>query len=301
MDDQTLAQALRTRIAQHEPPLGLTAAAVLRAGRRSLLRRRLTGTGGALAVVAAIVVAAGYLLTPAVGQSAAPVLIPGCRLPGGGLINSVVQQVEFYRPEWQSSFAPPRAPIDGACPVPDRSPGSYPLTCPPGSQPDGDLRARTTLTCFLRDQVDSLAPGAGLGPLQGPDGSEPLTAFPGLNGGYEASAVLTDGSGAGGLVVIVTTMPQFEQVPSSDQCAFVGCERRPDRDGAALAVFRTGGPGGFEAITVYAYRGGSVVAITSTNDDRAYGGPFRPVPALSEPDLTTLALATLAVDLPHGP
>ncbi|MBV1856740.1 hypothetical protein [Catellatospora tritici] len=302
MDDQTLAQALRSRIAQDEPPIGLTASRVLRAGRRARLRRRVAGAGGALGLLGVIAVATAYLLTPTGGQSAAPSLVPGCQVSGGAMINSVVQRVEFYRPEWEASFPPPSAPVSGTCPVPDSSPAAYPLHCPAGLNSDSDLLARAKLTCFLREQLAVLDPDAEPGPLQGPEGGNPLYAYPRMNGGYEASAVLADRDGAGGLVVTVTTMSEFEQAPSPAQCATVGCERRADRDGMALAVFHLGGPGGgFEALTVYAYRDGVVVALTSTNDDRAYGGPFRSAPTFTEEQLTTLALALLETDVTHAP
>ncbi|MEV0902432.1 hypothetical protein [Actinoplanes sp. NPDC049802] len=275
MHEADMHQALKTYATDGEPPLALTAAGVLTAGRRSRRNRRLAGVAGAgLAIVLAGL--AGFV----VHDNATP----GRRTPVAG-------------PEFGAA---------GPCPFPPgaRPPGTIAADEP--LSPELADWAATKVTCYLNEELPRLLPSARFAPMPGvPAGA--LIAFshggePPWGNRVDALALIRDAAGTGDLTVMVGVADRSAGAEAADACrrTQVGeCTVRNGPDGVTVTVGTEadGTPADLpRTCVVRVYRGHSeiYVQVSSTDQQAVDGGAprkTRPEPVLTEDQAVQLALS----------
>jgi hypothetical protein len=264
-----------------EPPLRLTPAGLLDAGRRAQRRQRLVRGGGASATALVAALAAAAL--PGLGAG------PGGGVSGGGTSLAPAASATTGRahppaapPKASRQVAPPRV---SAATGPPRAGGPIPPRAAPSTEPRAVAAAR--LTAALRAALH--VPG-GLTARPAQDSGMPVLVVWPSQGGFKAIADLVSAAGTGGVVVYVSGVPAGP----------VRCPR-PDRtstcqlqDGNAISISQQTLTDGTTRWSVTAVRPDhSSVGITASNAQIAAldgGGARLRQPPLSVQQLTALAL-----------
>ncbi|MGX6606642.1 hypothetical protein ACWKSP_31640 [Micromonosporaceae bacterium Da 78-11] len=268
MQEAEVRYALKAYVSDGEPAMGLTAGAVLTAGRRSRRTRRLAGFAGAgLAVAlagAGVVSVSGGSSAGADFAAAAP-----CPAPPGS------------RPA--AAFAAGR-----------------PLT------PELVRWATTRLTCFLGDEVPRLLPAARYAQVPGAQAG-PLTGFslggePPWGNRVDAMALIRDAEGTGDLMISVGVADRSTAAQDVDSCRrdqAAKCTVRNGPNGETVLLGTEHDPlpaGNPRNFVVRVYRGHSEISVQVSNTDRrsVHGAApvaTRPEPVLSADQAVQLALS----------
>lgn len=267
MLETSLHSALQAFVSENEPPMGLTSAEVLAAGRRSRRRYRLAAFGGGLAAAALAV--------------AAIVVVP--------------QELRPSEPAF-AALAP--------CSTP---PGDRPADVVDPTRPFSSSMAAwatDSLTCALADMIPRLLPHARFAAMPGVQAG-PLVGYalggkPPWGNRADAIALVHDSDGTGYLSVSVAVSSA-----TAAQEAVASCQQNPPcqvleaRPGITLLVQETlpTSPGDPHVIWADAYQGQTDVHVQLDNTDlrSVDGGP--PAPTRDQPVLTV----DQAVDLARSP
>ncbi|MCU7722504.1 hypothetical protein ODJ79_02135 [Actinoplanes sp. KI2] len=268
MQETDMRQALTEYVSDGEPAMGLTAAAVLTAGRRSRRTRRLAGVAGA--GLAAALVGAGV------------VVVAGGGFPG-------------------SDFA-----AAAPCPSPPGSRPAGSVAADKPLSPELARWAATSLTCYLRQEVPRLLPAAKFAQVPGAKAG-PLTGFslggePPWGNRVDALALIRDAAGTGDLTVTVGVVDQSDAAREKESCrtekaAKCTVQRGPNGETVLLGTERDPlPPDNPRNYVVRVYRGHSEIYVQVSNTDRqpANGGApaaTRPKPVLSADQAVQLALS----------
>lgn len=267
MQETEVQEALKAYASDGEPAMGLTAGAVLAAGRRSRRTRRLAGfagTGLAAALVgAAVVVVSGGGSSSADFAAAAPCPVrPGSRPPG---------VIAANRP------LPPKV-VEWAA---------------------------TSLTCYLNEELPRLLPGATFAQVPGAPAG-PLLGFslggePPWGNRVDAMALIRDAEGTGDLTVTVGVLNPTEAAREEDNCqretvAKCTVQRGPNGETVLLGTerdpLRAGDPRNF---IVRVYRSHSEINVQVSNTDRQSVNGAAPVATRPEPVLSADQAVQLAL------
>ncbi|WP_229070986.1 hypothetical protein [Actinoplanes sp. DH11] len=268
MQETDVRHALQEYVTDGEPAMGLTADAMLTAGRRSRRTRRLAGVGGAgLAVALA-------------GAGAAVVT-------GTGLLG-------------------PNFAAASPCPSPPGSRPAGTVAADRALPPELVEWAATSVTCHLTTEVPRLLPAAEYAQAPGVEAA-PLAGFslggePPIGNRVDAMALIRDAAGTGDLSVSVGVVDRSLGAKAADDCRrseWFPCSVRtgPNREIVLLSTeddsLSATEPRNF---VVRVYRGHSEISVQASNTDRkAVGdGPpvaTRPMPVLSAEQAVQLALS----------
>ena len=265
MRETDVRDALKTYVTDGEPAMGLTADAVLTAGRRSRRIRRVAAFGAFLAGVG--VVATVYAGTSTGGEDyavAAPCPVqPGPR-PSGAV--AADRPLSPEQVEWAAAN----------------------LTC----------YLNDELSRLLPEAEFGRVPGAPAGPLVGfSHGGQPP-----WGNRVDALALFRDAEGAGDLMVTVGVLDEPEAARAEDECRrerVSKCTVRSGPDGAIVLVGTEADSTPAEEPRNYlvrVYRGHTEIYVQVSNTDRRAvdgGAPAatRPEPVLSEDQAVELALS----------
>jgi hypothetical protein len=272
--------ALHAYVRTGEPPMSISAAGLLRAGRSRRRWRISLLTGGSAALVA-VTITGTLVLNPAGGagtpeppapMSAAEILA-GCTVPPAD---------------------PARSPV--APSSPGTQVGRMPLKQAPDPTSDFDPVLAARMSCFLADHLTTTLPDAGYLPLYGP---LPLVFYRGGEAPYAANAQIVDELGTSSLILAVH--PQTEEPPSQESLDSKGFTRRTGPHGEFIQVSESVSPqgqsdAGVIVTNIYVFTGATqvVASITNTNDRMDSNGAgvlARPTPALTLDQLIALACA----------
>lgn len=268
MQETEMHHALKAYVSDGEPAMGLTADAVLAAGRRSRRTRRLAGFAGA--GLAAALLGAGV------------VVVSGGSSPGAGF----------------EAAAP--------CPFPpgSRPPGVIAANRP--FPPELVEWAATSLTCYLNDEVPRLLPAATYAQMPGAQAG-PLTGFslggePPWGNRVDSMTLIRDAEGTGDLTVTVGVVDRSVAAREKASCqrekaAKCTVQNGPNGETVLLGTERDPLPAGNPRnFVVRVYRGHSEINVQVSNTDRqsvngAAPVATRPKPVLSADQAVQLALS----------
>jgi hypothetical protein len=266
MQEAEVRDALTAYVRDGEPAMGLTADAVLTAGRRSRRARRLAGFTGA-GLVAALV---GTGVAVVSGSSG------GTDFTAAG----------------PCPFAPGSRPAGAIA-------ADRPLT------PELVEWATRSLTCHLNDEVPRLLPTARYAQVPGAPAG-PLLAFslggaPPFGNRVDAMALIRDAEGTGDLTVSVGVVDRSAAAEEKESCrsekaAKCTVQKGPNGETVLLGTERDPLPAGNPRnFVVRVYRGHSEIYVQASNTDRQSDGrgpvPTRPQPVLSADQTVQLALS----------
>jgi hypothetical protein len=263
MQETDMHHALKQYVSDGEPAMGLTADAVLTAGRRSRRTRRLAGfawAGLAAALVGAgVVVVSGGSSTGANFAAAVPCPVPPGSRPPGVIAAGQPLPAELVR--W----------------------------------------AATSLTCYLNDEVPRLLPAATYARMPGAQAG-PLTGFTLGGDRVDSMTLIRDADGTGDLTVTVAVVDRSQAAQEKDSCLSeraAKCTVRsgPNGETVLLATERDPlPPGNPRNFVVRVYRGHSEIYVQVSNTDRqsvngAAPVATRPQPVLSADQAVQLGLS----------
>jgi hypothetical protein len=267
MQEAEVQRALKTYVGQGEPVMGLTADAVLAAGRRSRRTRRLAGFVGAGLAVAL----AG---TAAVAVS------------GSG---STVSDFAAAEP----------------CPVSPGSRPAGTIAADRPLAPVLVNWAATSLTCYLADEVPRLLPAATYAQVPGvPAG--PLVGFshggePPFGNRVDAMALIRDAQGTGDLSVTVGVVERSEAARAKANCRTETLSRctvqtGPHGETVLLDTEAESTPAGEPRnFVVFVYRGRTEINVQASNTDRQSRNGGAPVATRQQPVLSANQTVQLAL------
>jgi hypothetical protein len=268
MHETEMQDALQAFVHDGEPGMGLTAAGVLAAGRRSRRTRRLAGFAGvglavALAGTGVVMVSTGG--STGVDYAAAA----SCPFPAG---------------------ARPSGAIAADRPL----------------SPEQVEWATTSLTCHLNEQVPRLLPTARFARVPGAPAG-PLVGFshggqPPWGNRVDALALIRDAEGTGDLTISIGVVEPSSAAQAVDECrrgtaARCSVQRGPNGETVLLSTEADSGrPEAQRNVIVRVYRGHSEINLQVSNTDRqsVNGLPpvaTRPDPVLSADQAVRLALS----------
>jgi len=263
MQETEMHHALKEYVSDGEPAMGLTADAVLMAGRRSRRTHRLAGFAGA--GLAAALIGAGLVVVSDGGS------------PGADY----------------AAAAP--------CPFPpgSRPPGAIAANRP--LPPDVVQWAATSLTCYLNDEVPRLLPAATYAQVPGAQAG-PLTGFTLGGNRVDSVALIRDAEGTGDLTVTVGVVDQSEAAREKAGCLSERAAKCTVQSGPHGETVLLGTehdplpPGSPRNFVVRVYRGHSEIYVQVSNTDRrsvngAAPVATRPKPVLSAEQAVQLALS----------
>jgi hypothetical protein len=268
MQEAEVRHALKAYVSDGEPVLGLTAEAILTAGRRSRRTRRLAGFAGAglsaaLAGVAVLVVSGG-------GSTGADFAAAGrCASPPGSRPSGVVEANRPLSPELAEWAA-------------------------------------ASLTCHLMEEVPRLLPAASYAQVPGAPAG-PLRGFsrggaPPWGNRVDALALIRDPEGTGDLTITVGMVDRSAATRAEEECrqetaTKCAVQRGPNGETALVSTDADGAPADEPRnVVVRVYRGHNEISVQASNTDRrsVEGGPpvaTRPAPVLSANQALQLALS----------
>jgi hypothetical protein len=276
MQETEVRQALQAYVDDGEPVMGLTAAGILTAGRRSRRNRRLAGYAGA------------GLVTALAGAGVVAVL-------GGGSPGT-------------DRYTGPDFAAAAPCPV---TPGPRPpgaVTADRPLPPDVLRWATTSLTCHLSDEVPRLlptarfaqVPGAAAGPLLGfSHGGQPP-----FGNRVDSMTLIRDARGTGDLNVFVGVVDPATAARAETDCrsqtgaAEARCSVRtgPHRETVLLSTEAGNIPAEEPRnVVVRVYRGHTEINVQVSNTDRRSVDGRGPVATRPQPVLTAEQTVQLAL------
>lgn len=268
MQEAEVRHALKAYVSDGEPVLGLTAEAVLTAGRRSRRTRRLAGFAGA-------------------GLSAA-------------LAGTVVLVVSGGS-STGADFA-----AAGRCPSPPGPRPSGVVEADRPLPPELAEWAAASLTCHLAEEVPQMLPAARYAQVPGAPAG-PLLGFsrggaPPWGTRVDALALIRDPEGTGDLTVTVGVVDRSAGARAEDGCrretaAQCTVQQGPNGETVLVSTEADGTPAAEPRnVVVRVYRGHNEISVQASNTDRqsVAGGPpvaTRPAPVLSANQALQLALS----------
>lgn len=260
-----LHEALQAFVRDDEPPMGLTSAGILQAGRRSRRNHRAAALAGAAAAAAVLTLA---------GMAALPSLLPASRPASTFGALAPCPAVPGSRPAGQIDPARPFTPAMAAW-------------------------ATASVTCALADEVPGLlpdarflrVPGAKAGPLVGYtfNGEQPP-----FGNRVDAVALVRDRHGTGDLTISVGVGGARDRQAAIAACQHdPRCEVRTISPGVTALVAKYL-PAAEAVVTVY--RGHTLIHVEASNTDRqvvngAAPGATRDAPVLATGQVLDLALS----------
>lgn len=267
MREANVQRALKAYASADEPVMGLTADAVLAAGRRSRRTRRVVGFAGA-GLVAAMVGAGMLVVSGGASSGVDFAAADPCSLRPGSRPSGVIAADRPLSPElveW----------------------------------------AATSLTCHLNDEVPRLLPTAGYARVPGAPAG-PLLGFshggePPWGNRVDAMALIRDGAGTGDLTVTVGVVDRSAATQAEDECRrdeAAVCTVQNGPNGETVLVGTEADDTPAEAprnFVVRVYRGHNEVYVQASNTDRQVVSGRAPVATRPQPVLSANQAVQLAL------
>jgi len=307
MTEDWFSDALRDRISQDEPPMGITAKGAMQSGRR-LRQRQLVGASVAAIGVGAVLLSAAYTFDPGPADTAglgcglafrtvAPTPLPsGSDFPGGEYLPGVAPSADVGSSAGTGGPAGPSAGPSG--------PGDLGETAQPGLVTGLSGEKIDQFTCAVQTSIVTALPDAKFAPVntipqQPVPPLQPGVSMNYLFDGLYIGAVAVDRLGQGSIVV---EAGRVERRPEPDRCGDGRlCTLRTGPHGEVIEVYERIGPivrdgyvdvaAGVIGYTIYVYTGQTAI-VASTHNTPDAGGRFgvsRPTPPLTLDQLIDLA------------